>query len=57
MDDAQAVVQAALAGLGVIMATDWLVGRELAEGRLVQVLARFKSGLHARLPDEGGDGR
>lgn len=38
MDDAQAVVQAALAGSGVIMATDWLVGRELAEGRLVHVL-------------------
>jgi DNA-binding transcriptional LysR family regulator len=42
MDDAQAVVQAALAGVGVIMATDWLVGRELAEGRLVQVLTDWE---------------
>lgn len=42
MDDAQAVVQAALAGHGVIMATDWLVGRELAEGRLVQILTDWE---------------
>ncbi|WP_144157368.1 LysR family transcriptional regulator [Paraburkholderia sp. BCC1885] len=42
MDDARAVVQAALAGMGVIMATDWLVGRELAEGRLVQVLTDWE---------------
>lgn len=38
MDDAQAVVQAALAGQGLVMAADWLVQRELAEGRLVEVL-------------------
>lgn len=38
MDDAQAVVQAAIAGHGLIMAADWLVQRELADGRLVQVL-------------------
>lgn len=37
-DDAEAVVQAALAGTGIIMATDWLVARELAAGRLVPVL-------------------
>jgi DNA-binding transcriptional LysR family regulator len=37
-DDAEAVVQAALAGMGIIMATDWLVARELADGRLVPVL-------------------
>ncbi|AZD47272.1 LysR family transcriptional regulator [Pseudomonas chlororaphis] len=37
-DDAEAVVQAALAGLGVAMATDWLVARELADGRLIPVL-------------------
>jgi DNA-binding transcriptional LysR family regulator len=47
MDDAQAVVQAALAGVGVIMATDWLVGRELAEGRLVQVLTDWEVGGEA----------
>lgn len=38
MDDAQAIVQAALSGAGLMMAADWLVGRELAQGRLVQVL-------------------
>jgi DNA-binding transcriptional LysR family regulator len=37
-DDAETVVQAALAGTGVIMATDWIVARELAQGRLVPVL-------------------
>lgn len=37
-DDAETVVQAALAGTGVIMATDWIVARELALGRLVPVL-------------------
>ena len=37
-DDAEAVVHAALAGMGIIMATDWLVARELADGRLVRVL-------------------
>jgi len=37
-DDAEAVVQAALAGTGIVMAADWLVARELADGRLVPVL-------------------
>ena len=37
-DDAEALVHAALAGLGITLATDWLVGHELAEGRLVPVL-------------------
>ncbi|WP_198665404.1 LysR family transcriptional regulator [Paraburkholderia kururiensis] len=42
MDDAQAVVQAALGGVGVIMAADWLVGHELAERRLVPVLTDWE---------------
>jgi DNA-binding transcriptional LysR family regulator len=42
MDDAQAVVQAALAGMGIIMASDWLVGRELAAGRLTPVLTDWE---------------
>ncbi|MEA3099181.1 LysR family transcriptional regulator [Caballeronia mineralivorans] len=37
-DDAEAGVQAALAGTGVFMAADWQVARELADGRLVPVL-------------------
>lgn len=37
-DDAEALVAAAVAGLGIMLATDWLVGRELASGRLVPIL-------------------
>jgi DNA-binding transcriptional LysR family regulator len=43
-DDAETVAQAALAGTGVIMAPDWLVARELAQGRLVPVLADWTVG-------------
>jgi DNA-binding transcriptional LysR family regulator len=37
-DDAEALRDAALAGQGIVMAADWLVGRELLEGRLVRIL-------------------
>lgn len=47
-DDAEALVHAAVAGHGLLYATDWLVGRELADGRLVGILDRFP------IPDEGG---
>jgi DNA-binding transcriptional LysR family regulator len=47
-DDAEALVEAGVAGLGVVYATDWLVGRELADGRLVRILADWA------IPDEGG---
>jgi DNA-binding transcriptional LysR family regulator len=40
-DDAEAVVRAALAGTGIIMATDWLVARELAAAQLVPVLPEW----------------
>jgi len=40
-DDAEALVAAAVAGLGVMIATDWLVGRELADGRLVPILREW----------------
>ncbi|MCX4163889.1 MULTISPECIES: LysR family transcriptional regulator [Paraburkholderia] len=46
-DDVEAVVHAALAGMGVIMATDWLVARELADGRLVPVLTDWTVGGEA----------
>lgn len=46
-DDAEALVLAALAGHGLFYATDWLVGRELASGRLVRVLVDYP------VPDEG----
>jgi DNA-binding transcriptional LysR family regulator len=47
-DDAEALVLASIKGHGLLYATDWLVGRELADGRLVPVL-----GNHP-VPDEGG---
>lgn len=40
-DDAEALVMAAIAGHGLLYATDWLVGRELADGRLVRILEGF----------------
>ncbi|PTQ10169.1 transcriptional regulator [Sphingomonas oleivorans] len=46
-DDAEALVPAAVAGRGLLYATDWLVGRELADGRLVRILEDFP------VPDEG----
>jgi len=47
-DDAEALVQAGVAGAGVVYATDWLVGRELVDGRLIRLLEDW------RMPDEGG---
>jgi len=37
-DDIDSLVEAALAGCGVLMAADWLVSDALAQGRLVKVL-------------------
>lgn len=37
-DDVMTLVEAAVAGVGVMMAANWLVARELADGRLVKVL-------------------
>lgn len=41
-DDGEALVAAAVTGLGIVNATDWLVGRELAAGSLVPVLQRHR---------------
>lgn len=46
-DDAEALLEAALAGLGILYATDWLVADALAAGTLVPLLANW------RLADEG----
>ncbi len=46
-DDAEVLVDAAVAGLGLLYATDWLVGRQLASGALTRVLPDW------RIPDEG----
>ncbi|MER8725998.1 LysR family transcriptional regulator [Mesorhizobium sp. M1027] len=46
-DDAEVLVEAAVQGVGLMMSTDWLVGRELADGRLVPVLENWT------LADEG----
>lgn len=40
-DDAEALVHAAVQGLGIMLSTDWLVGRELAAGTLVPVLTEW----------------
>jgi DNA-binding transcriptional LysR family regulator len=46
-DDAEVLVEAAVQGVGLMMSTDWLVGRELADGRLVPILEEWT------LADEG----
>lgn len=46
-DDAEVLVEAAVQGVGLMMSTDWLVGRELVDGRLVPVLEEWT------LADEG----
>ena len=46
-DDAEVLVEAAVQGVGLMMSTDWLVGRELADGRLVPILVDWT------LADEG----
>lgn len=46
-DDAEALVEAAVQGTGIMMCTDWLIGRELAEGRLMPILADWN------MEDEG----
>lgn len=46
-DDAEVLVEAAVQGIGLMMSTDWLVGRELADGRLVPILEDWT------LADEG----
>lgn len=46
-DEAEVLIDAAVAGLGLLYGTDWLVARQLASGELVRVLADW------RIPDEG----
>lgn len=40
-DDGEALVAAAVAGLGLILVPEWLVGDEIGGGRLVEVLADY----------------
>lgn len=42
-DDSEALVQAAVQGVGIMLCTDWLVGRELAQGQLVPILSTWTS--------------
>jgi len=53
-NDGEALATAAIGGAGVMQAADWLVGRELADGRLVEVLPKWSVGgdgaVHAVLP-------
>ena len=41
-DDGEAMVQGVMAGLGLIQLPDYYVEQPLREGRLVEVLARFR---------------
>lgn len=41
-DDAEVLVEAAANGLGILLATDWLVGTALRAGRLVPVLTEWQ---------------
>ncbi len=53
-DDGEALATAAVGGAGIMQAADWLVGREIADGRLVEVLPAWSVGgggaVHAVLP-------
>jgi len=42
VDDGEALVEAGVRSLGLVMATDYLVERHLADGRLVRVLRAFE---------------
>ena len=44
-DDSTALVEAAVQGAGIVVATDWLVHREVVDGRLVRVLPNWTVGL------------
>lgn len=40
-DNGEALVEAACAGMGLVLMPEWLVGDELARGRLVEVLSNY----------------
>jgi len=42
-DDGEALLMGALGGAGILLASDWLVGRELADGRLIEVLPDWRA--------------
>ena len=56
-DDAETLVPAGVSGLGIMMCTDWLVGRELADGTLVPLLSEWvmegEAGVYAIIPSRG----
>ncbi len=57
-DEPELLVQAAVAGLGVLNATDWYVGPELASGQLVEVLDAYPvldgGAVYIVMPAAGG---
>ncbi len=56
-DDAEALVAASVSGLGIMMCTDWLVGRELVDRTLVPLLSEWmmegEGGVYAIVPSRG----
>jgi DNA-binding transcriptional LysR family regulator len=57
-DDAEVLVTSAKAGLGIMVATDWLVGPSLRSGELVQVLPDWEfvdeGAIYIVTPSRGG---
>ncbi len=53
-DEGEGLVAACLAGGGILLASDWEVGQELASGRLVRVLPEWRfdaeAEVHAVMP-------
>ena len=52
-DNVDSLVHAAVAGKGLLVCSEWLIGRELAGGRLVRVLPDWEVGSDA---GRGGGG-
>ena len=48
--DGEALPVAAAGGAGIMPASDWLVGRELADGRLLEVLPSWSAGDSSAVP-------
>lgn len=48
-DDVDTVIHAAINGAGVMLGADWVVGRELREGKLVRVLPGWTISEHEKL--------
>ncbi|WP_280529135.1 substrate binding domain-containing protein [Burkholderia perseverans] len=57
-DDAELLVEAAVGGMGILYTSDWYAGRDLAAGRLVEILPDWplldRGSVHVVTPAAGG---